>query len=373
MPPKEQRRPNSKKMTAGEIQAEIATIRARLTAPIAPGPERTSLRNRLATLQKTFDELYGEEGAGAGEGGGEVRGRAGASKRRVDNDEIRGRIDAIEAAIRFESDPAEIAQLREQRAGLIEQLGVDPRQRQRREEEVVEISDDEGEGPPAAAAPSSSSSSSSSSAYEADAYTYESTHIERGAGEGDLEYLQRLVRGEAQLTRVIERLRTDHAAAAERASVSTAKYTEEERAKQAEFNAIEEEDIDLQRKQDRQFENVSIRYRLKQEHKKEMETLENIQIETARLIAEHAPELERLTATIRNLKVKPRVAFAIKERYPGKTPAEAFEAFVKDNSSFGRRRIRRNLFSFFGNYTATHPNADARTVVQKYARALMYT
>lgn len=336
MPPKEQRRKVIKTMSRAEIQNEFDEINSLM--PHLEQAERVKLRVRLSNLEKALMGGEGGEG-GAGEGGFPA-----AGKRKLPN---------------RTNDP-------------------DAKKKQKPETQVVDLMSSDDDDDVEFFVPSSSSSHAAVeklAPFEAGEYAYESTSVDRGAGESDLEYLQRLVRGEAQLERVIQRLRTDHAAAAERAAASTARFAEEDRVKQAEFDAIESEEVPpegLQAQQDRSFKNVSEHYRLRQAHKHEMETLATIQRETERVMNECEPELESLSSMIRNLKVKPRVALAIKDMYPGKTPAEAFDAFVREHSAFGRRKVRKSLLSFFGNYTALHPNVDARTVVQKYARALMY-
>lgn len=311
MPPKLERRKVIKTMSQHEIQNEIDDIYSVLSH-VEPD-ERAKLRVRLKNLEKALDEEEGDEGASASAGAG---GRKAATKRKLVHHQVDEKIDAINAAIRH-------CDLLGRSAADLEEMR-DKKQPKRQAVEVVDLVDDD---------------EVEVLEIDDDAPPYEPVSTARGAGEADLEYLGRLVRSRAQLHRAIERLRTEHEIAAERAAASAARFVKEDREMQHQFETLERElqgfqnNLAVQRQQDLVYKNVEKHYVLKQAYKRETEELASIQRETFVAIEQREHELVDLSGTINNMQVKKDFRRAIMDRYPDKTIVGAWEAFV-DHFSF---------------------------------------
>lgn len=216
--------------------------------------------------------------------------------------------------------------------------------------------------------------------FDAGEYAYEAPGEGYGAGqEGPLDLLGGFVYARARLEQLIERLGQEHAKTVEYAAAANERFAEEERkfmdeAAEIERGMMDAEGSALGRIQDRLYVNLDTQTRLTDVHRKNMARVGDILREITDLQAQRQRDLAELSSRINNMQVKNEFRRLLVARYPDKTLAEAWNAFIRENSSFGRRqrKVRTSLMSFFGSYMEHNPSADVSTVVRKYARALMY-
>jgi hypothetical protein len=125
------------------------------------------------------------------------------------------------------------------------------------------------------------------------------------------------------------------------------------------------DDIQLPRLQTKAFDILTETRELEGAHKSEIEQLNAMRNEIAKMSEEYRADLLAFNSLIGRLQISKegRRAFM--------SPAE-FNEFVEkhsNSSSFGRNQIS-SLLSFFGRYRTKNPKADPRKIVRKYVRGL---
>lgn len=329
------RRPMVRTMGTAEIQQEVATI-------MSMGPkERSANSQRLKALNGELEKRASENASGVSSGGA----GAGSSKPK-----IHGRAVIIEISSDEEEDlvpPTKKLMNSSSSAGEVVF-------------EIDDSSDEEGEGGAGGgvAVPEE-----------------EDVDVERGAGEDALEYLARLMKARARMTKVVTTLENAVSSAEEKIANERASF--ENKMAVAMARAEENPTAATQKEREQyvlvEFENenremVPTKLAL---HENKIRELTGLAQEARVAHSSKVNQLEVLNARVQNFMVSKDVRRAFMTKYPNMTQTDAKDAFETEFkiNSFGRRRVV-GLMSFFGNYRRKHPRVSTRKVVRKYVRAL---